>query len=151
MTKHVGFYYRVEWGNPYTSPPENKPRIIAEYFESIEQRSARMQQGEPAFPKWLSDLHQIGDGYAICGSAICKPSTPLPREKLASIRKKRLVRRLTKKYPLLFEQFMKSELERKPDYYSGITDSDIEAARDDAIRQQEELYQRYLNAISEEP
>jgi len=147
---HVGYRYSIEWGNPYTAPPDRKPRVIAEMFETIEQRSRRMKNGGRAFPAELASLHQLGDGYFCTTTAICTPHKSLTKESLAEVRLKRLKRRIQKKYPLFADQFIAEAIENKPEYYAGETDPEILKARDEAIHDEEVSYQRFLKAVQGE-
>jgi hypothetical protein len=52
----------------------------------------------------------------------------LPPESLARVRRKRLTRRVTAKVPMFADHFIDAELARKPDYYDGITDPNIEVS-----------------------
>lgn len=146
MGKHVGFLYRVEWSNPYTSPPNEAPRVKVEYFETIQQRKERMAGGGHPVPDGLSSCHKLGDGYCISIQAVCKPSVQLSEEKLAAIRLKRLERRVRGKYPLFADEFIAQEMARKHAYYTGETRSDLQAAHTQAIQKEQELYTRFLEA-----
>jgi len=54
-------------------------------------------------------------------------SRQLSQESLASVRQKRLSRRIERQAPLLAEQLIADELAAKPDYYAGQTDPAIAA------------------------
>jgi len=56
-----------------------------------------------------------------------------------------LERRVNKKFPLFAEQFVSEEIARKPDYYDGITDAEIQKRHDDVIAAE---WLRYLALIS---
>lgn len=141
---HVGFHYQIRWNNPYTEPPEGKPLVIAEMFETIEQRKQRVNGGDGYFPERLSAMCELGSGYGCHITAITTPHKKLPKVTLAEVRKKRIKRRMQAKYPMLADIFVAEEIERKPEYYAGETDPRIEAMQDEAIREEEEIYQRFL-------
>ena len=61
---------------------------------------------------------------------MAEPVQQLSQERLANVRRKRLERRARQKYPLLADQIISEELARNPDYYNGITDPKLQAARD---------------------
>ncbi len=82
----------------------------------------------------------LGGGYAVTHIWISRPIKPYKQETLASIRKKRIERRIKKKYPLFAEQFIASGLERKPDYYNGVTDQEIEQMRSSARAEYDRTY-----------
>jgi hypothetical protein len=143
---HVGFHYQIRWNNPYTEPPEGKLRVIAEMYETIEQRKQRMMNGEGFFPERLAELCELGSGYGCHINAVCTPHRKLPKETLAEVRKKRIKRRMQAKYPMLADILVTEEMERKPEYYAGETDPEILAMQDEAIQEEEEDYQRFLEA-----
>jgi len=147
---HVGYKYSVEWHSPYTQPPDGQPRVMVEMFESIEQRKARMDNGEMSTPEVINALHRIGDGYCIVSQAVCMPIKQMNKDSLAIIRQKRIKRRIQKKYPLFAEEFIQQEIAKKPDYYLGETCQDLEEGYKQAIDEEEQLYQRYLKAIGGE-
>ena len=147
---HIGFRYTIQWFTPYGEPPDGKPRIRAEMFETVEQRKERMSHGEPLVPIGFSRLHEIGDHYSLYIQAIKTPMKQLSKETLAGVRKKRTMNRLQKKYPMLVEELFKEELENKPEYFEGETKKDLEEARQDAFCIQNEMYERYLEATKGE-
>jgi len=150
MMAHVGYLYQIKWHSPYTDPPEGQPRIKAEMFESIEQRKARTAIGEDPFPKSLSRLSNIGDGYGCYISGVSTPTKTISKDALISVRKKRLERRIKNKYPLLADEMIKDELSKKPDYYQGETNALLKESYDEAIQKEIETYQRFLEATREE-
>lgn len=112
---HVTF----SWYNPYTSPPQPWPRVVAEWV------------GERYVPGPLDDVIPPGCGWSMYISHITLCTIKqLPPSKLAAVREKRLRRRIEKKYPLFAEEIIREETEKKRDYYAGKTDPAIQAARD---------------------
>lgn len=146
---HVGYKYSVEWHSPYTQPPDGQPRVIAEMFESIEQRKERMDKGETSTPETINELHRIGDGYCVVSQAVSTPIKQMNKDSLAIVRQKRLKRRIQNKYPMFAGEFIQQEIANKPDYYLGETRHDLEEGYKQAIDEEEQLYQRYLKAIGE--
>jgi hypothetical protein len=142
---HLGFHYQIKWTNPYTSP--NGPVVKAEMFESLQQREMRVLAGENLVPEEISKYHQIGDGYGVYISSVKSPYKTLSIEKLAVIRKKRLQRRMLKKYPLFADQFIKEETERKPDYYMGYTDKQIEENKNKILDENKKYLAKFFEAI----
>ena len=132
----VGFRIALEWINPYKAPP-NGVRVLAERFVITD-------GGGPEFPEKWKELHELGDGYCITYSHISPPPKGLSRERLASIRKKRIVRRMQAKYPMFADEFISKEMEKNLNYYEGETDAKIEAARDEALQALDKNYQRLL-------
>ena len=143
-----GFRYTIEWYTPYSDPPDELPRIKAEMFETVEQRSERQRRGEPSVPTSFSSLHVIGDHYCITIQAINPPPIMLNKTALASVRKKRAERRINKKYPLFADQFLSAEMNTKPDYYAGETREDLLAAHERIIANELDLYNRFLQEIN---
>ena len=144
---HVGWLYQIIWSNPYTDPPTGYSRIKAEMFESVEQREFRSTHGEYAcpVPKDFAELHQLGDGYCVAITAICTPSKQLSKEALASVRRKRLERKVKNKFPLFAEQMIADEINRNPDYFKGITREDLQLKHDEAIVEEQAIYERFID------
>lgn len=112
----LGFVWRIAWWSPYTQPPEGMPRVLVEMYVPCRDphEGARCPAEIAAYPK--------PRGYALeCGSIdqIGERSSP---EKLARIRRQRLVRRVQRKYPLFVDEFIGQALAAKPDYYAGADD-----------------------------
>jgi hypothetical protein len=114
----VGFIWRIEWGNPYTDPPNGLPRILAEIYvtKSYDGEGAR----EPASLKPI--MPPLGCGFCVSVRAINKPLKPISKEAKVSLRKKKLKKRMEKKYPLFADQFAAEVMQLKRDYYSGNDD-----------------------------
>jgi hypothetical protein len=126
----TGYWHKIEWGNPYSEPPGSAPRVLAEtYTDSVDGRNSL-----PATT--------LGGGYSVVTAFIREPGRKLNQHALARVRRKRLERRVLAKAPLFAEELIKAEVERKTDYYSGITDATIEAMRDDEDARYAALYER---------
>lgn len=127
---NTGRLYRLEWGSPYTSPPDDAPRVLAEIFVP----------GNPTQPpaELMAVPHSLGGGYSLTSRHIPPPGKQLPPETLARVRQKRLARRVNAKTPMFAEQFIAAEQARKPDYYAGITDPDIEERKQAALQRERE-------------
>ena len=126
----VTWEFAVEWGNPYTDPPSGGPRVAARV-----QVAAPRGAGAPHIPPdiertWL----ELNAAYIAQ-----QPSDELPRwpwfiaiyavdrarrqmSLEGKFRKRRgnLVRRVKRRYPVVAEEMIRAELERRPDYY-GLT------------------------------
>lgn len=145
---HVGFHYTIQWGSPYSDPRGGLPRIKAEMYETLEQRERRRENGDGyGVPSAFSALHTIGDGYSVYITSVCTPTKRYSKETLAVVRKKRLSRRITKKYPLFADQLIVDEIYKKPEYYAGETDAKIKADCDQAIAWEEEVYRKFLEGV----
>jgi hypothetical protein len=127
----IGYVWSLRWANPYTSPPDGLPRVRAEVFFPAKHPN----YGFGNCPAELRDQHVPGSGWCICGGAVTTPPKELNQAALASVRRKRLARRVAAKYPLLAEQIIEEEIAKRPAYYAGVTDEDIKAQRDEALQQ----------------
>jgi hypothetical protein len=58
--KKVGRLFSIEWGNPYTHPPDGAPRVLAEIF--VPHEPGRYT---PAPPELLGVPHTLGGGYSM--------------------------------------------------------------------------------------
>jgi hypothetical protein len=143
----VGYKYSIEWGNPYTEPP-NGIRLQAEMFETLQQRSIRMKTGDSAVPKCFASKHVLGDGYFVSLQPISLPAHRLSQSGISKLRKSRAKNRFEKKYPLFADQFLAEELNRRPDYYAGFNPVDLEIARNEAIQSEILLYLRFLESTT---
>jgi hypothetical protein len=133
----IGTLFSYEWGNPYTQPPEGL-RVLAEIF--VPGHCSQV-------PAELRALNvTLGGGYSLTITHIGEPPKRLGQAALASVRRKRLERRVRAKAPMFADQFIAQELEKKPEYYNGITDEQLQQARDQVIEQErarnEELFSR---------
>lgn len=89
----------------------------------------------------------LGDGYGRCTRHVAPPSRQLPQSTLAKVRRKRLARRLSVRVPMFADFFMQQEIEKKPDYYNGITDAKIKQAQDEVLLREWRAYNDYLTRI----
>lgn len=132
----AGTLYQIRWSNPYTEPPSGAPRVLAEFFSANESKP----------PEDFYQLFTIGGGYSVFVQHVPDVIKPLSQKTLAEVRRKRLKRRLNKKYPLFAEQFEQEEIEKNPGYYSGMTDTNIEIARQEVIENEKKRLE-YLKSI----
>lgn len=146
---HVGFHYTIQWNSSYTDPPNGMPKILAEMYESLEQREKRREKERyrQCVPMAFTELHTIGDGYSIYITSVSTPTKRYSKDTLAVIRKKRIMRRITKKYPLFADQLIASEIEKKPEYYAGVTNEKIQAEYDEAVAREVEAYRKFLEGV----
>lgn len=139
MTQPVGAIWTLQWSNPYTNPPVGMKLVIGEKF--VKYGSPEYNQTPPEF-----EADQT-PGYTVYWSAVMAPPKQLPEKTLKSIRRKRLQRRIEKKYPLFADQFLEDEIKSKPDYFEGKSDPDAQAAKDRILEKQMELYERFLEEV----
>ncbi|MBE3038016.1 MAG: hypothetical protein IMZ62_04290 [Chloroflexi bacterium] len=118
-----------EWGNPYTSPSEGQPRVLAEvYF--------RYKEYPHKTPPEIEAVWKPGSGYAQYVTFLNEPPKQLNQEQLSNIRVKRLRRRVEKKYPLFADQIVSEEITANSEYYAGITRADLQAAHDGIVSEE---------------
>lgn len=115
----VGTLWQIAWGNPYTTPPEGAPRVLAEYF-----CPGHITQ----CPQEIRNFtYSLGGGYGL-GVSHFEFARRLSQQSKASIRQKRLEARVEKKAPLFAEQFIAEAIQKKPEYYAGVTAPETERA-----------------------
>jgi hypothetical protein len=114
--------YQVCLGNYHAEKYPTWPRVLCELF--LLDRPHKMPEQIANFPITL------GGGYARNISFPSPPIKQLSQDVLSSVRKKRLQRRMDKRYGFFADHFIQEELEKKSDYYSGITDEKIQADLD---------------------
>lgn len=119
----IGAVWSLRWGNPYTSPPDGRG-VIKELYFPLGHRHLRV------CPPEILKAHVPGSGYGIYWSAVSAIPKKLPQDKLASVRQKRLRRRMEEKYPLFAEQFIDEEMQKRPEFYAGLPNEHLEQARD---------------------
>lgn len=139
MSKILGCVWTVEWGNSYKEPPNGK-EVLIESFQPVgsEYWSKHPPEINEAYPGF-------GKGYCVTWRCVSSLPKILSQEKLKNVRRKRLERRMKNKYPLFAEEMIREEMEKKKNYYDGITDSDLQALRDDVY----EKHEKYLESIKD--
>lgn len=149
----IGAVWSVRWTNPYTQPPDNRPRVLIEVYRPEGHPEVRGLKPPAAIQQALDQVG-LGSGYSLHWQPISAPPVIKPPDKLAVIRRKRLERRIRKKYPLFADEFIAQELARRSAYYDGITDPRLAAARDEVIAKEAEklaeLIQAYENEVADE-
>lgn len=135
----TGRLFQIAWSNQYTAPPAGAPRVLAEVFVPIE------NGGQPT-AEFNRFSYSLGGGYAFCITHISPPSTKsLPPETLARVRQKRLARRVAAKVPMFADHFIAQEVSRKPDYYNGVTDPELERQKVETLAQELERYEELIS------
>jgi len=130
-----GFLHSIAWGNPYTEPPDGAPRVLAEVFTLDREPPDDFKRFE----------YTPGGGYSYFIQHVTPPLKQLPPKTLASVRRKRVERRIRRKYPLLADYLLEEEIAKKPDYYAGITNTEL-AKRHNAVLEAERT--RYLELVN---
>lgn len=144
-----GAVWSVRWSNPYTSPPDNRPQVLVQVYRPEGHPEVRGLKLPAEIRRTLEEIG-LGSGYGLHWRPISAPPRPKSPQKLAMIRRQRLERRIRKKYPLFADQFIRDELAKKPDYYAGITDPDLAAARAEVIEDEEREIAELIAAYKDE-
>jgi hypothetical protein len=76
-------------------------------------------------------------------SAIHPPTREMSQAARASIRRKRMEKRMQKKYPLFAKDFIRAELERRPQYFSGEGDPAVEQLRQEVLDRERAVYEAW--------
>jgi hypothetical protein len=140
MTKPVGAVWQVIWSNPYTDPPGGEERVRAEMFVPYDSEFYNK------CPQEIDEKKVLGK-WCITWSAVMAPPRQLTEDALKSVRQKRLKRRMEKKYPLFADQLVDAEMKKKPDYYEGKTDPEIQNAKDQVIEAEKERFEKYMDQV----
>lgn len=99
--------YSLAWRRP-DAPPG--PKVL---------KAMLVPRGEPCPPEIMA-LWIPGAGYSIGWELVTQqPIRRWSKQAKASVRKKNLIRRMEKKYPLFAEMFIADELDRREKYYSA--------------------------------
>jgi hypothetical protein len=131
----TGTLFTIAWLG-HTDPPEGAPRILCEYFQLGKRNGLPVELAN--FPV------SLGGGYMITSQHVSKPGVEFSVEALASIRKKRIARKITAKVPLFADHFIDEQISRNPDYFAGITDAKLKAASDRAHEQEAKRYSELM-------
>ena len=100
--------YSIIWRNPHTDPPNNHPR--------------QLWQGEKGsgFISAFFDIVKHGTGWCVSVAYVPdKPKVRWSKEAKAKNRKKWMLKRVQKQYPLFWESIYEKELADHPEYYNG--------------------------------
>lgn len=105
--------HSLVWHNPYTSPPEGMPRVLAE--EILPRAAPSVVVDRLWFP---------GCGYSCCWRPYdYGTARRLSESTKQSMRRKLLTRRVQAAAPLFAAELIASKLEANPDYYGVKGDS----------------------------
>ena len=115
MKKPYKGFWSVKWFNPYTSPPDGMPLLLAGPV-IIEDWANNTNK---KCPEDLSFLADQNPGYSICWEYEYIPGTKWSKEAKARNRVRLLRRRMEKKCPLFAEQLITQKVAEKPAYYKG--------------------------------
>jgi hypothetical protein len=120
MQEHNGrpIRFSIQWGNPYTNPPEGMPREIIAI--------TRMQDSTRDIPAeilaMLEGVARPGSGWALCVGVDedARPRRRLSLKAKGSIRRKSLERRVRRKAPLFADRIIADELAANPKYFNPV-------------------------------
>lgn len=110
--------FEVAWGNPYTTPPNGKPRVLGRVICDPSQ-----------LPFDSSKLIGYSLVFISRVGVIDKPRREWTPERKAAMRRRNLERRAEKKAPLFAADIVANELARRPDYFAGGTFTKVEIKR----------------------
>jgi len=136
----IGSLWSIAWRTPYDPPPSGL-KVLARIF--VPGHSTRAPEELKAIK------YSLGGGYGMTWCAMTKPVQQRAPEVLASMRRKRLARRMNAKAPLFADFFVEQELARKPAYYAGITDVQLEASRQEAQEVDRQAFEMALSHPNE--
>jgi len=112
------YSYSISWGNPYREPPKGLPRTIVEVTKFERGLDGRIKD---KFHAILDRFHAKGIfGFNICHTYFDnKPRRRWSEEAKMRNRRKRLLKRLQKKYsiPGLLQSAYDNAIAKKPQYY----------------------------------
>lgn len=111
------YRHSVAWGNPYTEPPGNLPRLLFA-FESLEHRpdAKRLRK----IDRILARLKSQGIfSYNQCFDCDTINTIKWSEESKQKVRVSRLKKRLTKSFgfPLFWMEELQKQISSKPDHY----------------------------------
>jgi hypothetical protein len=126
----VTWEFAVEWGNPYTEPPNGLPRVAAR-VQLAAPRGAGAPDIPPDIERTWRDLNAAYEAqqppdepprWPWCIAVYIVDRTRRQMSPEGKFRKRRgnLIRRMKRRFPLVAEEMIRAELERQPDYY-GLT------------------------------
>lgn len=135
-SRPFGTLYTIEWSGYDDRRPADWPRVLAELF--VIGRMSVIPAEIAEFP------HTMGSGYSLTIRHVPYPLQPMPAERLASIRRKRLERRMRAKYPLFAEQLVVETMAKDPGYYRGVTDPRIDGPRQAVLERERQEYEELM-------
>jgi len=108
--------FAIQWGNPYTNPPEGMPRDLIEI--------TRVQESTRDIPpevlQALETVARPGSGWSLFVGVNedARRRRRLSPQARASIRRKSLERRVRKAVPLFADRIIADELTANPKYFN---------------------------------
>ena len=135
------WHHAIRWGNPYTDPPGELPRIIAE-----------VATDNTMSPQELIDIqkkHQIDPGYTMTTAPIAEPPRTMSRDTRSKIRRQRMESRIKSSYPMFADQLIAQDLDDRSEYFDGENDPEREADRMSVINGMSEDVEFYSRHIGE--
>ena len=132
MQRDTGYVWHIQWPNPYTSPPNDMPRIVAEMFVPAPEDGG----GAGSPPREIAEYPRPR-GYSVTVAHVSPPARRLSREQLAALRRRRLEQRERATHPLFADLFVAESLAQKAGYYEG------EDERQDRLEALAALQERY--------
>jgi hypothetical protein len=112
------YQHKVEWGNPFTEPPNNLPKVLVALDSDQHRPPEWFQRKREA----IIDRLRLRGIYSYCMTFDWiddKPKKRWSEEAKKRNRLRRLKSRLSKKYsiPELLESAIQEQIDKKPEYY----------------------------------
>lgn len=108
------------WPN---NTPEGFPRTLARWVYTEKEKREHTDTCQEE--RTLCEVSKLLGLHTHSISSIYpKPVPQRPRDTLARMRRNRLQKRMSKKWPLFAEQLIQEELDKIPDYYAGLSPYD---------------------------
>ena len=111
----MSLIYSVRWSNPYTSPPDGRPRTL------LKVETDQTQPPQTVLDR-IDEEGGPGCGWALyCEVTLSEPDPKRKwsKERKAETRRSNLRRRIQKKHPLFFFEIYLQELAARPAYFAG--------------------------------
>ncbi len=113
----MSYRHGVAWGNPYTAPPNNLPRVLLSVQSKHHRPNEKTRRKQNAI---IDRLRAKGIwGFHLTFDSSDKPVKRWSDEAKHRNRLKRLKQRLSKEYsiPEFYESALSTELNKNPSYY----------------------------------
>lgn len=115
MKPQLMAHWVVFWGNPYTQPPEGKPRELLRIAYPY-------AEGTGEHPPEVEETLRLNPGYSIGWQSPVVERDPArlwTPERKATARRANLRKRLERDAPLFMEELFAAALARQPEYFAG--------------------------------
>ncbi len=117
-TKLRPIRFAINWGNPYTNPPEGMPRELI----AITRMQESTRDIPPEIQQLLETVGRPGSGWGLTVGIDedARPRRRLSLQAKGVIRRKSLGRRVRKKAPLFADRIIADEIAANPKYFNPV-------------------------------